>query len=45
MKNEKKFVLRLPESLYNVLRDLAEYKGISINALILSILWGVHHAE
>lgn len=32
--------LRIPKDLYNLLKVTAKNKGITCNALILSILWG-----
>ena len=34
-----RFTFRLPDSLMSRLKDEAQSKGVSINALILNILW------
>lgn len=34
-----RFTFRLPEELYETLKDKAAVKGVSVNAIILQILW------
>lgn len=34
-----RFTFRLPEELYETLKDKAAAKGVSVNAIILQILW------
>ena len=34
-----RFTFRIPGRLYNKLRDIADDLGVSLNALILQILW------
>lgn len=38
-KDKVRFTFRLPEDLYSRLGRVAEEKGVSVNALILQILW------
>ena len=35
----KRFTLRMPEKLYDCLREEAKERGISLNEFILEILW------
>lgn len=35
----QRFTFRLPEELFVKIRDTAKKQGVSINALILQILW------
>lgn len=42
--NEKvRFTFRMPNSLYEMLKNRADVLGISVNAMILQILW--NHTE
>lgn len=34
-----RFTFRLPEELYQILKGKAAVKGVSVNAIILQILW------
>lgn len=34
-----RFTFRIPEQLLNQLKDRANFLGVSVNALILQILW------
>lgn len=37
--NRARFTFRMPEPMFNALRARAEELGVSMNALILQILW------
>ena len=43
--NRIRFTFRLPKDLYNQLGVIAEKKGVSINALILQIIWDYFKKE
>lgn len=36
----KQITLRLPEKLYQMLKARAKERGVSLNGLIVSVLWG-----
>lgn len=37
--NRMRFTLRLPKDLYGTLKNIAAEKGVSVNSVILQILW------
>lgn len=37
--NRARFTFRVPDRLYELLKEEAAAKGVSLNALILQILW------